>query len=333
MTGQDVVLDLLRYVGVTGFTSIENDQALNRPGLDNQDVTRALAATNSALQTVQRWGPQNLKFKYTSAFFQAPAQITLATINQGDSTATTTAPPPSWIFGCSIRIAGDNDVNRIDGVNGNNLTFLRAYTGVNSANVLCTVYSDCATIAANVQSILEPVFRSHNHRMYPARDLDDFYRHWRHWWGWAGWWGALYAGGCVGDEDALLSSPIIQQERRFMYYVERQRPGTVLLRIAPRPGHVMNVTFQAKLRAERVDASILNQTGGPDPGYIFSSLHADEVESILLPIARWRFFTHPSLKNAQARVAVKAEYDEVMITLKSGSTLESEVADNRATYI
>ncbi len=332
MTGQDVVLDLLRYVGVTGFSAIGNDQALNRPGLDNDDIRRAIESINSALQTIQRWGPQNMKFGYRSAFFYAPVQVTLLSINQADKTATLNADPPPWILGCSIRMAGDNDVNRIDTVNGRALGFLRGYTGVNSSNVLCTIYSDCSAISADVQSILEPVFRSRNRRMYPAQSLDEFYRHWRHWWGWAGWWGMLASSDIVGDEDALLSSPIIQQERRFMYYVERQRPGTVLLRIAPRPGNVLNVTFQAKLRAERVDASIINQSGG-DPNYQFTSLHADEVESILLPIARWRFFSHPALKNKEARSTVKAEYDETMLMLKSGTTLESEVKDNSVSYI
>jgi len=274
-----------------------------------------------------------MKFGYRSAFFNAPVQVTLLSLNQGQNAATLSADPPPWILGCSIRIAGDNDVNRIETVAGRNLTFLRGFTGTNSSNLLCTIYSDCVAISSDVQAILEPVFRSHNRRMYPARDLEEFYHHWHRWWGWGGWWGFLLSDEVVISEDALYSSPIIQQGYEFMYYVERTRSGPVLLRITPRPSSVLNVTFQAKLRAERVTTAILDQTGGPDPNYQFTSLHPDEVESILLPIARWRFFTHPTLKNAESRVVVKSEYDEAMLTLKTGTTLESEVADNTATHI
>ena len=54
---------------------------------------------------------------------------------------------------------------------------------------------------------------------------------------------------------------------------------------------------------------------------------------ILLPIARWRFFTHPALKNAETRQAVKMEYDDVMLTLRNGSVFEPSVAANHASYI
>jgi hypothetical protein len=59
VTGQEVVLDLLRYIGVTGFSAVANDQKLNRPGLDDDDVRRAIQAINSGLQTIQKFGPQN----------------------------------------------------------------------------------------------------------------------------------------------------------------------------------------------------------------------------------------------------------------------------------
>jgi hypothetical protein len=75
MTGQEVILDLLRYIGVTGFTAVANDQRLNRPGLDNDDIRRAFAALNSALQTVQKYGPQALKDDERAAFFNNPATV------------------------------------------------------------------------------------------------------------------------------------------------------------------------------------------------------------------------------------------------------------------
>jgi hypothetical protein len=145
MTGQEVILDLLRYIGVTGFTAVANDQRLNRPGLDNDDIRRALAALNSALQTVQKYGPQALKDDERAAFFNNPANVAITALVANGQSATLSAPPPAWMLGCSILIAGDSDINRIMDITGSDLSLLRGYRGPGGV-VSATVYADCALL-------------------------------------------------------------------------------------------------------------------------------------------------------------------------------------------
>lgn len=316
MTGQECVLDLLRYIGVTGFAAVENDQKLNRPGLDTDDIRRALAALNSGLQTIQKWGPQDLKQGERAAFFNDPAAVIISTIVHNGMGATCSTVPPAWMLGCSALFSGDSDLNRIMDITGSDFSLLRGYRGPSGATT-ATVYADCALLNPEVAAVLEPVYGSqdvsgvtHNRQLRPAADLNEF-NYWQR---------------NDNTPGRLVGIP----ER---YIVERRRDGDVLLRITPMPGSSFNATFEAKLRAERIDEDILDTAGGPDPGYEFVSLDQDEVESTLLPIARWRFFTHPALKNAETRAAVKFEYDEVMSALKSGTTFESSVKANHAEYI
>lgn len=316
MTGQEVVLDLLRNIGVTGFTAVENDQALNRPGLDSDDLRRALSAINSGLQIIQRFGPQSLKQGERAAFFRDPGAVAILVLVTNGQSATLSATPPSWMLGCSILIDGDADVNRINDITGSNISLLRGYRGPGGV-VGAVVYADCVLLNPEVGAVLEPVYGSqsangiaNNQRLRPAADLNEFTR-WQR-------------------EQGIASRQIGIPNR---YLVERRRNGDLFLRITPMPGSSFNATFEAKLRAEHVTDAIVNITGGSDPGYEFTSLHRDEVDSVLLPISRWKFFTHPALKNAESRGAVKAEYDEVMISLRNGTTFEVSVKGERTLYI
>lgn len=316
MTAQECVLDLLRYIGVTGFTAVENDQKLNRPGLDDDDTRRALGALNSGLQTIQKWGPQNLKQGERAAFFNDPTTLTLSAVVHNGQGATCSVVPPSWILGCSILLSGDSDLNRIMDITGAGLSLLRGYRGPTGATI-ATVYADCALLSPEIAAVVKPVYGSQdwngltrNRELRPADDLTEF-----------NWW--------QRNENVpgrLIGIP-------GLYIVERRRGGDLFLRVTAMPASSFNATFQAKLRAERITEAVLDTSGVSDPGYEFTSLAEDEVESLLLPIARWRFFTHPALKNAETRQAVKMEYDEVMAALKSGTTFESSVKTEHAEYI
>lgn len=325
-SAQKVVLDLLRYIGVTGFTAPLNDQALNQPGIDTDDVNRAVIAVNSALQTIQKHGPDDLKFGRRSAYYGAPATLSL-TINvvTNPKLATAAVAPYVNLIGCSVIIDGDGDLNRITNISGTAVSFLRAYLGSSAAGIGATVYSDCATLGDDVAAVSEPVLATPNLRLWPAKDLDEFERLRNR--SWCSAWPNGYGGG-VEAITTTLGVP----ER---YLVERQRSGIPLLRVTPMPITAINVTFKAELRAERISsgATYLDQTGATDPNYIFTSLHDDELESILLPIARMRFFVHPALKNSESRAAVEKEYTEVMSMLNNGGLLQSSKHAERVTYL
>lgn len=316
MTGQSVVLSLLRFIGVTGFSAVDNDQKLNRPGLDDDDIRRALAAVNSALQTIQKYGPQAMKQGERAAFYNAPTPLVISVIVMNGQSATASTVPPAWMRGCSVLLGGDSDVNRIMDITGSELSLLRGFRGPSGATT-ATVYADCAVLNDEIKTVLEPVYGSQDvhgitggGRLHPARDLAEFVQWQRN----------------AGESYRQIGVP-------SRYLVERQRNGSLWLRVTPMPGSSFNATFQAKLRAERVTEDILDTTGGPDPGYEFESLAEDDVESLLLPIATWRFFTHPALKNAETRQAVQREYEEVMLALRNGSAFEVSVHENHATYI
>lgn len=318
-TGQECVLDLLRYIGVTGFSAISGDQSLLRNSADADDVGRAISALNSALQTIQKWGPQDLKYGERSARFLAPSTLTITALAEGALTMTATAPP-AVSLGCSILIGGDADRNRIMGINGTTLTLLRSYRGATIASPITgTIYYDCAQLPTDVRAVLEPVAGSPNLKLWPAVDLDHFNRFTQRFW-------YEYGSSLIDTPNTPLGVP-------SQYYIETWTDRKLFMRLTPLPGMLFNATFQAKLRAERVAATICDLNGGTDPSYQFTSVDVDDVESILLPIARWRFFAHPSLKNSSAAPIVQAEYTEVMNMLKSGTVLESSAKAIRAKYI
>ncbi len=329
MTAQEMILDLLRYIGVTGFAAVANSQALNRPGLDTDDTNRAIAAVNSGLQTIQKWGPQDLKQGRRSALYPAPVTVNVTIDVSNPRQAIGQVNIPASHLGCSIMIEGDKDLNRVDGINGMTYTLLRAYLGTTTTNIVrTTIYFDTALLDMDVQSVLEPVFGSGLIRLYPSANIDEFERLRNRAWLWYSRFGGS-SGGYIGTLQSITTAIGIPAR----YLVGRARNGTPFLRVAPMPAAAFEATFAAKLRAEHITVAVLNLSGGADPNYIFTSLHQDEIEGVLLPIARWRFFTHPALKNAEIRASVREEYEEVMFMLKSGKTLESSVQRTRATYI
>jgi hypothetical protein len=327
MTGQECVLDLLRYIGVVGFTGPSNDQVLNRPGLDDDDTRRAIAAINSALKTIQEYGPQDMKYGEKAAYYNDPLALTITVSALGGQSAIATTTPPAWTLGCSALVDGDTELNQIDDITGSNISLKRGYRGTNLTGLNMTVFADCALLTDDIAGVLEPVSGSPNLRLYPARDLDEFRRIQRRWWFMG------YQRPYSGLGYAIYETPNPRPGIPGLYYVERRRNGQLFLRLAPMPSQHLNATFQAKLRAEQITQSVLDLTGATDPGYEFVSLHGEEVGNILLPIARQRFFTHPALKNSEARAAVKLEYDETILRLKHGATLETSAHDNRALYI
>jgi hypothetical protein len=313
-----MVLDLLRNIGVTGFTAPENDQALNQPGLDDDDVRRALSAINAGLQTIQKYGPQSLRFGERATYFEAATPIHLSVaLNSRAGTASTT--PPAWMLGCSILIEGDADLNRIEGITGDDFAFLRGYRGVTNANRLATVYGDAALLDEDIGAVLPPVAGFPNLQLREARSLSEFENYTKRW--------------VPGTEGAAEGTNSRQPGTPAYYYVERRRDGgQLMIRVTPMPAVSFNCTFQAKIRAEHIDEDIVDTAAGVDPGYEFQSLHRDDIDTLLLPIARWHFFTHPALKNAETRQTVKAAYDEVMVNLKNGAAFEVSVSKTRARY-
>jgi hypothetical protein len=318
VTAQEVVLDLLRFVGVTGFAPPQNEQRLNRPGLDDDDVRKALAAVNTGLSTIREHGPQSMKQGERAAYFGAPIQLVSTSIAPTGMSATLPAPPPAWILGCSAMLEADGELNRVRDIVGNEVSLLRGYRGGLPAPKL-TVYFDCALLGDDIAKVLEPVTGA------PPDvevELTDDYRRFnetqRRMW---------------SPSNAVVDVPPRQPGSPRLALVERRRNGELFLRVTPMPGAPYNLTFQAELNPEQIDEDALDLTGASDPGYEFESLRANEVTSLLLPLARWEFFQHPALKNNESRQTVKLAYDRVMQKLTYGNPFESSVPSSRAKYV
>lgn len=159
MTGQEVIEDLVRYIGVVSLVDTDNDQSLNLPGIDQDDINKAIAALNSGLQTIQKYGPQDMKYAETAVFYNDPTEVSLSVVTLNGQSAVATTTPPAWMLGCSIIIAGDSDVNRIIDITGLNLSLLRGYRGV-SGPATAVVYADCALLNPTIGAVLEPVWAS-----------------------------------------------------------------------------------------------------------------------------------------------------------------------------
>lgn len=304
MTAQEMVLDLLQYIGVYGFQS-PGANSLNESSSDEADVVKAVAAVNAALQEVYSDGPDSLRHRKRAQFFHQPTPITL-TAGQGIVLATATTTLPTWMKGCSILIAGDGDLNEITAIDGANLTLLRGYIGAGAAGILATVYSDAAVLDADIEALLEPVEITPNIKLRPAQSRTHFDH-------------LAYSrqdydvGGLRGNYTSGTNKQI---GIPTLYLAEDQIDQQLVLRLNPMPPSNLNVTFNCQLAPQVITRKDdIDEEGDTDPGTEFTSIPSFMVESILLPIARQKFFTHPALKNNEARGAVQAEYSAAKLSL------------------
>lgn len=319
MTVQEVVLDLLRYIGVTGFAPLSGANALNRPGLDTDDINKALSAVNQALQEIQKYGPQSLKEGERAAFLNNPTLFAINVSAITGQSATFPSPPPSWIAGCSILIQGDTDLNRVVDITGNDISLLRGYRGPTATGVSATVYADCAHLQDDITAVVEPVIISPNQPIRKARDITEFMRLTE----------SLSHQTTIGQGYGT-TKPV---GAPMLWITETRFDGSIYLRFNPMPNVATNATFQAKLAPQRVDVGDLDITGvGTDPASTFN-LRDDHIESVLQPLARGKFLSHPALKNQETRSAIREAYNSVMLRLENGSAFETSVAANHVVYI
>lgn len=307
MTKQEVVLDLLQYIGVFGFGA-EGANSLNENSADEGDIVKAIAAVNSALQELYRDGPDSLRHDKQAQYFHAPTPITL-TATKGTKAAVSTVAASAWMKGCSVIIAGDGDLNEIADINGTAITLLRAYTGTSNSGLLSTVYNDAAILDKGIVTVLEPVEITPNIRLIPAQSRNHFdhLAYMRQDYNFGVPRRGYYTSGTnkqVGMPMLYLASELVGQQ--------------IVMRLNPMPPSALNVTFHCDLAPDLiVREDDLDETGaeGSDPGELFTGVPDFMVESILLPIARGKFLSHPALKNSAVAPVLKVEYDAAKLSL------------------
>jgi hypothetical protein len=124
------------------------------------------------------------------------------------------------------------------------------------------------------------------------------------------------------------------------YRVEQRKDtanlgGSLYLSVNPMPTVAGNINYDVHLRPMPINRDLdLNEEGGDDPLAQIESLQPDMIESYLIPIARWKYVAaHPNIQNRETRAALKNEYDEAMLRLRNGASLDPQINAVRAVYI
>jgi hypothetical protein len=332
MTVQEIVLDLLAYANIYGFSLGGADN-----GEDESEIVRAVGAVNQSIQIIYRDGPESLKYGSRSAYINPTTNITLTT-TQGQKTATMVGQFAEWMRGCSALIGGEQMLNRIVDItyNGNDapaptstFTFLRALTGA-SGTPQATIYGDCFLMDADVAAVLEPVTLARTWRLRPAQSKVDFLSTY--------YWSCPISGRrCCYYPFYTLWEKVtgVPQEFRVEALQDSARTGTsIYLSINPMPLAPANLTFEVYRKPILITRADLDEQGGDDPEAEVKALDPDMVESYLLPIARWKYVAaHPNVQNREVRGSLKTVYDEAYMRLKNGASLNPQQTLTRARYI
>lgn len=327
MTVQEVVLDLLSYANVYGFDLGGVDE-------DETEIVRAVAAVNHALQDIYRDGPQSLKYDSRSSFIHAPTSISLA-FTQGGKTATMNADFSAWMRGCSILVDGDSVLNRIIDITETSgtstFTLQRAYLGTTGTHA-GLVYGDAFLMDADVVAVIEPVWLSpDNVRLRPAQTKTDFMHSNYSWWT------------CPRSGRYCCYIPFYTTWEKVTgvpttYRVEQRSDsaitggGSIYLGLNPMPTVVGNVSYDVYRKPVLISRDDLAEDGGDDPEVAIAAIPDDMVESVLLPIARWKYVaSHPEAKIGEKNATLKTANDDAVNSLKSEGS--PQINASRARYL
>lgn len=311
MTHQEVALDLLSYVGIYGFAPASSSEEVG--GEDDTDINKAVSAINAAMQEFYRKGPKSIKEAHRSAYLNTPTQVSLIIDALGNVTSSVALP--AWMIGCTVLLSGEDFLNRITGIAGTSVTLFTPPI-LTAGTYGGTVYADAIKLSPIVGVVLDPVEIPGSHRLRPCEGRRDF---------------ELLGGN--GSDHYLFNLlgygvgtfiPLAISRKSTgtpqVYLVEQGTLGVLYLTLNPMPTKPTHINYDAYLRPETIDRTqSLNETGGADPGLEFVSIPPDMVDSVLLPMARWHFFQHPSLKNTEMRPAINLGREEALKALQGHS--------------
>lgn len=307
MTKQEIVLDCLSYIGITGFSPGDSDTE----SLDTSDVNKAIVACNAALQEMSKRGPKSISNDERGSFFNEPTALAVNTDVTHAASIDTVLTPPDWIRECSILVPGDGDLNRIVDVTGNSLSLLRGYRGPTQNGVAATIYHDATQLQDSIKRVTAPLVATPNTPITLCDTRSQFER---------------LPGPIMAHPTGVVAQVTQKQVGQPMLALVERRPSGLYLYLNPMPNMAMNVTYPVQLRPERFSVDDLDQDGGDDPGSEITSLDPDDIETVFLPIARHHFFTHPALLNNEARPEIEKDYQAAVMLLANGSSMEPKVS-------
>ena len=167
-TCQPVGLRLLRDFGVISLDTASPANQVNP--IEAGDLDDVAGVMTAGLQDIFDLGPSEIREKPGGAYLQAPTSVTL-TVTQGSTTISSLTTYASWMLGCSIRIAGDDQDNELQ----SSTKIAVPYTGT-SGSVTATVYGDCIQLDDTVGRVIAPVTLPNQAPLIPAGTRAEFMR-------------------------------------------------------------------------------------------------------------------------------------------------------------
>ena len=320
VTVQNVVLDLLQYIGVTSLQAPSNSNALNRPGIINEDIYKAIRAINAALGEILEKGPIQATTRTRRSELLNAGTGVIISVTQNSKDITFVSGQADWMVGCSIQIGGDSYMNEIVSFEGATAKLLRQYLGSTQVNLPAQVWGDAVVLPDDTNAVIEPVQIMPNRNLVPAQSRQHFDRF-------------SYQ---ANSESAPYTYIMKTTGWPILYLAE----GTydpllpympIILRVNPMPNQAMTITYVAERKFTKVSMDDIGLDGN-DPGVTFSGNCSDWLENILLPIARKRFSAHPAWKNREARPEIMDQYKQAIALLES-PTLSKQIGSQKAVYL
>ena len=264
MTVRDTIATMLSYLRV------EQRGIPYAGGADFDDpLPDALASCNAALQQMALLGPLFAAKQQRSAWFHAPATLTVTGLTRGGTTATGTFP--AWAAGCQILLPGESEPNRILSLssNGGTATLQFPYLADSSSGT-ATLKADSVELPPDIITVLEPVrLRGSTRRIVAVSSREELAEN------------SAAACVCYFIESTLSGGRVCQR-----------------LMLNSPAATDMVLEFQARCALGQLTTADVytSAPGHPDPG-VPLPVPAGFVESIFLPLALDVFFSKPSITN------------------------------------
>lgn len=288
MTVRDTIATLLSYLRT------EQRTIPYAGGPDYEDpLPDALAACNAALQQMAALGPLFAAKQQRSAYFRAPAPVTVSGLSHGAYSVTGSFP--AWAAGCWVDLPGDPAMNRILSLTGSAATLQFPHLSGSTAGT-ATVHVDTVELDPDIITVLEPVrFRGSRRTLAAASSREE-----------------LTQSSC-GEPRYFIESAITNDTVRLRMMIS---------------GYVSTDTvleFQARTALRtltRADVYTSDETHS-DPG-VALPVPANFVESIFLPLALDAFFAKPtvtnydipSLRNQDAPALIRQQAQTALVLLE-----------------
>lgn len=255
-------------------------------------TARIISDLNRSLQEIYSLHPKAwLSTDHRAEQVRAPVSVTLD-VTAGSKTIANLTTSAAWMVGCTIVIAGDAAQNMLIQSEGASFSLLKPYQGSTGAGVAGTVYQDVLHPGTDVEQVMAPVMAEGHWELRPVNHERDRQT------------------AESGDQLYPLSWTTRPIQTPAAYIVERNfdySTGaiTARLRFSALPPAAFVCSFQAKIVAGMTTVTDLADTRTLVP--------FDLVDSVLLPMVRWKFASWPQFTGDAG--ALKADYDAALVML------------------